>query len=123
METSGRWLCTVVAISTKSKPPSANRWVASSYRRAMPNCSPMMLSRSGSRSQMATMRAPSTSFQPCIWLTAKKPHPISAPLSSAILSSLGHLHQCYPLLQFALSLINDHRDNDDQPLDHHLPER
>ena len=52
-------------------------------------------SRSASRSQNATISAPSTSSQACIWLRAKKPQPISAPLQHRLMFSqrqLRHLH-------------------------------
>src|SRR5262245_3026768 len=72
---------------------------------------------------MATIEAPSMSRQPCIWLTAKKPQPISAPRNSVISTHLRHLHQRHAALQPALRLVDHDRDDDDEALDHHLPER
>src|SRR6478752_1787629 len=89
----------------------------------MANCSPTTFKRSGSRSQIATMRAPSTSFHACIWLIAKKPQPINAPFNSVISTRLCHLHEGNALLQAALRLVDDDSDDDHQALNDHLPER
>src|SRR5690606_22057401 len=89
----------------------------------MPNWSPTIFNRSGSRSQIAVILAPATSFHACIWLIAKKPQPIRAPFNSAILTRFCHLHECYALLEAALRLIDHHSDDDDKAFDDHLPER
>src|SRR5689334_1345840 len=88
----------------------------------MPNWSPTAFRRAGSRSQIATIPAPSTSRQACIWLTAKKPQPIRAPFNSVISTCLRHLHESNALLEAALCLVDDDGDDDDEALDDHLPE-
>ncbi|MCC2664203.1 MAG: hypothetical protein K0S35_2125 [Geminicoccaceae bacterium] len=81
-----RWLAMVVTTSTKSGRSAASIARASVYRPGTPNASAAAAALDASRSQTAASSTSSMAHQACRWFCAKKPQPITAPLSL----SIGH---------------------------------
>ena len=63
----------------RSRARQRRAWRRRRCRASAPKSAAKASAFAGSRSQTATISAPSASAQPCMWLRAKKPHPISAP--------------------------------------------